>query len=101
MTFPVRKTLVIMGKAPGMCAITRESFLAQVHILLKVAGLESSDTFERLHKIGKPVDMPDAMVPVEMLLTRISVPEDPWAQEVIKEALAMLPPGEFVVTRVD
>ena len=45
--------------------------------------------------------MPDAMVPVEMLLTRISVPEDPWAQEVIKEALAMLPPGEFVVTRVD
>ena len=75
MTVPIRKTLEMMGKAPGMCAITRESFLMQVYILLKVAGLDSNDVFQRLGKIGKPIGMPDAMVPVEMLLTKISIPE--------------------------
>jgi hypothetical protein len=101
MTVPIRKTLEMMGKAPGMCAITRESFLMQAHILLRVAGLDSFEVYNRLQKIGKPLDMPPNVVPVDMLLLRIKIPEDPWAQEVIKEALAMLPDGEFEVVKVE
>jgi hypothetical protein len=97
--FDIRERLMDMARAPGMCAVTREGFLCQAMTILALLGIDSRP----LERVGVPSNVPSSVIPLDHLLTRIEIPLDPWASELIKEALAMLPEGNahYSIKRID
>ena len=86
----IRERLGFMKTAPAMCAITREGFLCQVMTWLIVAGADDNK-IHALERVGVPASTLSSVVDVEHLTTRIEVPTDAWAQDLIDQALALLP----------
>ena len=85
----IRECLVFMNNAPIMCAVTREGFLVQVMTWLIVAGADD-DAIRSLERVGIAPTVPSSIVDVEHLCTRINQ-IDPWTQEIVRRALAVIP----------
>jgi len=86
----IRERLTSMQKAPGMCAITREGFLVQVMTWLLVAGVDTDDV-RALERAGVSKSVPSSLVDVEHLMTKIQIPTDAWANDLIDKALVLIP----------
>ena len=86
----IRERLTSIAKIPSMCAIVREGLLVQIMLWLLVAGVDG-DSIRSLERVGISQSTPSSAVDVEHLTTRVGVPTDPWATEVVNKALAMLP----------
>jgi len=85
----IRERLAFMNDAPIMCAVTREGFLVQVMTWLIVAGADDAK-IRSLERVGIAPTVPSSVVDIEHLLTRIKQ-VDPWTQEIVRRALAMIP----------
>jgi hypothetical protein len=88
--FDIRERLNFMSKAPMMCAVTREASLVQVMTWLIVAGADG-EKIRSLERVGVSPKIPSSLVDVEHLMTRLQVPEDPWAKDIVSKALDMIP----------
>jgi hypothetical protein len=98
----VRKQLEMLGKAPGMYGVTREALFVHAHVLLCCIGLDSTEVAVKLGRVGKVRGTPDNVMEADMLATPIQIPDDPWAEELSKVALALLPEGsgEYEVKQI-
>ncbi len=98
----VRKQLEMIGNAPGMFGVTREALFVHAHVLLTCVGVASFEVTMKLGKVGKPSLISGNTYNEKCLLTIVTTPDDPWAQELSKAALSLLPEGsgEYEVTQV-
>ncbi len=98
----VRKQLEMMGEAPGMFGITREALFVHAHVLLTCVGIDGHEVIMKLGKVGKPPIISGNTYNQDCLMTIVTTPDDPWAQELSKVALSLLPKGsgEYEITQV-
>jgi hypothetical protein len=98
----IREQLEGLGKRPGMYGITRESLFVYAHVLLWCVGVDRDKIISKLGKVGNPPIITGNVISGEILMTMLVTPDDPWAQELSKVALSLLPEGtgEYEMTQI-
>src|SRR5271157_3300111 len=87
MSHNVREHLENIANHPGMFAYRREAIAVEVITLLNMIGI-SRENWMKIYLIGCP---PGNII--SHLDVTIQYPDDPWVQEIIAAALALLPEG--------